>query len=220
MASQSSPLAITGLETYEQKKSFWDSALTGLEGMLDLFVGTAHAEEFHATVSQALDEVRASAQSVVIRQGRSADPFAATEFDPNASASLGALSEGSIRTFTLYLPYDAGSGGQRVKLTLAGSAADKLTLLDHADEVALGADGAFTLVVPEGRKELSFGLWAKEDIDAAETLELKAQLTELVGGEEVATHFEHVELNLSARRRRRDTARHRARDPRRLGAKP
>ena len=70
-------------------------------------------------------------------------------------------------------PTTPAAGGQRVKLTLAGSAADKLTLLDHADEVALGPDGAFTLVVPEGRKELSFGLWAKEDIDAG-TLELEA----------------------------------------------
>ena len=67
-------------------------------------------------------------------------------------------------------------------------------MLDHADEVALGADGVFTLVVPEGRKELSFSLQAKGDIDAGATLELSAQL---VDAADVATHLEHVELNLA-----------------------
>ena len=163
VAPQSSPIAVSGLNTYEEKKTFLDGALAGMEDLLDLFVGTAHAEEFHAAAAQALDEVRAGAQSIVVRQGRSLNAYPSADFDPDAAASLGTLSEGSVRTFTLYLPYDAGSGGQRVKLTLAGSAADRLALLEHADEVALGADSAFTLVVPEGRKEFSFGLWAKEE---------------------------------------------------------
>ncbi|MFZ1908790.1 MAG: calcium-binding protein, partial [Burkholderiales bacterium] len=197
IAPQSSSFTVAGLDTYEQKKTFLDVALNGLEGMLDIFVGTAHAEEFHAAAAQALDEARAAAQSVVIRQGRSLNSFATTDFDPAAAASLGALAAGSVRTFTLYLPFDAGSGGQRVRLTLAGGAADRLALLDQADEVALGADDVFTLVVPEGRSELSFSLRAQGDIDAGATLELKAQLVQLADGVELATHNEHVELELA-----------------------
>jgi Ca2+-binding RTX toxin-like protein len=195
IAATASPLAITGLDTYAKKRQFWDGALAGLENLLDLFVGSAHAEEYRALVSERLDIAVEGIQSVAIRQGHAPNPFDSPTFDPDASPlSLGSLSEGSVRSFTLYLPYEAGAGGQRVKLTLAGGAADKLALLDHADEVALGADGAFMLVVPEGRRELSFGLWAKEDVDAGAALQLSAQL---VDAEDAPTHFEHIELNLA-----------------------
>ncbi len=167
-------------------------------------VSEAYAHELDRTdlglslrtaLSEGDDLVKQLGQTVVLRQGRSPNPFISPDFNPDASPiSLGSLSEGSVRTFTLYLPYDAGNGGQRVKLTLAGDAADKLTVLEDADEVALGSDGTFTLVVAEGRRELSFGLWAKEDIDTAATLELSAQL---VDAEDVATHFGHIELALA-----------------------
>ncbi len=134
-------------------------------------------------------------QRPIIHAGRSPNPFDSPSFDPDASpVSVGSLAEGSVRTFTLYLPYEAATDGQRVKLTLAGGAADKLALLDRSDEAELGADGAFTLVVPEGRRELSFGLWAKEDVDAGAALALSAQL---VDGTGAATHLAHVELNLA-----------------------
>ncbi|MGH8745055.1 MAG: calcium-binding protein, partial [Burkholderiales bacterium] len=189
-----SPLGVSGLDTYAQKRAFWGGALATLEGLLDLFVGTAHAEEFEQQVRREIDDAVAGIQSVVIRQGRPANPFASLDFDPDASISLGALAAGSARTFTLYLPYDAGSGGQRVNLTLAGGAADMLALLDHAGEVALGPDGAFTLLVPEGRRELSFGLRAKQDIAGGAMLGLSAQL---VDAQNVATHSAHLELNLA-----------------------
>jgi len=191
----SSPLDVTGLGSYAQKREFWDGGLAALESLLDLFVGTAHAEAYRGVVGGEIDAAVAGIQSVAIRQGRSANPFTSPAFDPDASPiSVGALAEGSVRTFTIYLPYDAGTGGQRVRLTLAGAAADKLTLLDHADEVALGSDGVFTLVVPEGRRELSFGLWAKEDVGTGATLGLSAQL---VDGENEPTHLPHIELNLA-----------------------
>jgi Ca2+-binding RTX toxin-like protein len=193
--AKNSPLDVTGLGAYAEKRRFWDGALAGLESLLDLFVGTAHAAAYQDLVSREIDAAVAGIQSVVIRQGRAANPFTFPDFDPDASpASVGALTEGSVRTFTLYLPYDAGAGGQRVELTLAGGAADKLTLLDHAEEVALGLDGLFTLVVPEGRRELSFGLWAKEDVEAGAALALSAQL---VDGEDEPTHLPHIELNLA-----------------------
>ncbi|MGA8006367.1 MAG: calcium-binding protein, partial [Burkholderiales bacterium] len=173
----------------ETLSKFGEAALTLLSGSSE-----ANAAEVEQEIRQIRDTVQTGAQTIVLHQGRSPNPFASHNFDPNASISLGALSESSVRTFTLYLPYDAGTGGQRVKLTLAGSAADKLAVLEHADEVALGPDGTFTLVVPEGRKELSFGLWAKGDIDAGATLALSAQL---VDAADEATHLEHVELNLA-----------------------
>ena len=173
----------------EALRNYGEAALTMLSGSSE-----ASAAEVEQTVRDIRDTVQAGAQTIVLRQGRSPNPFASPDFDPDASPSLGTLSEGSVRTFTLYLPYDAGSGGQRVKLTLGGGAADKLAVLDQADEVALGADGVFTLVVPEGRKELSFSLQAKSDIDSGATLELSAQL---VDAADVATHLEHVELNLA-----------------------
>ncbi len=146
-------------------------------------------------LDQAREILEEAGQTVVLRQGRAPNPFASPDFDPDASpVSIGALAEGSVRTFTIYLPYDAGIGDQRVRLTLAGGAADKLTLLDHADEVALGSDGLFTLVVPEGRRELSFGLWAKEDIGVGAALQLSAQL---VDGEDEPTHLPHLELSLA-----------------------
>ncbi|MGH8739118.1 MAG: hypothetical protein ACREVC_17330, partial [Burkholderiales bacterium] len=189
-----SPLDVSGLDTYAEKRQFWDGALATLENLLDLFVGTAHAQEYEQQVRREIDDAVAGIQSVAIRQGRPANPFASPDFHPDASISLGALAAGSVRTFTLYLPYDAGSGGQRVELALAGGAANLLALLDHAGEVALGPDGAFTLVVPEGRRELSFGLRAKQDIAGGATLGLSAQL---VDAQNVATHSAHLELNLA-----------------------
>ncbi len=198
--TKSTPITLTASTSFAETRSAADAFLEALgkygEAALTMLSGSseANAAEVEQTVRDIRDSVQSGAQTIVIRQGRSSNPFPSPDFDPDSSASLGALSEGSARIFTLYLPYDAGAGGQRVKLTLAGDAADKLAVLDHADEVALGADGAFTLVVPEGRKELSFSLWAKDDVDAAAMLELSAQL---VDADDEATHFGHLELNLA-----------------------
>jgi|GEM_PF-4925168 hypothetical protein len=61
-------------------------------------------------------------------------------------------------------------------LHLTGSAAAKFALLNDASQIPLGADGSFTLLIPEGERQASFGLWAKADIGAAETIGLSAQL--------------------------------------------
>ena len=189
-----SDLTLKFADAFEWGSSLSRSALTSVIGGL-VSEARADAGDTGPGFNAAIRSLEFAIQSVVIREGRGDNPFASPAFAPDASpVSVGSLSEGSVRTFTAYLAYDAGTGGQRIKLSLAGSAAGKLTLLDLADEVTLGSDGVFTLVVPEGRRELSFGLWAKQDIDTGTTLQLSAQL---VDAADEATHLEHIELNLA-----------------------
>jgi Ca2+-binding RTX toxin-like protein len=193
-APRNSSLQIAGLDQYAQKKPFWDSVLAGLEGALDLFVGTAQAAETRDAVSRAIDDVRSAAETVVVAAGRpSTNPFDDPNFDPGVYQlpSL-SLSEGSIETFTAFLPYEAGEGGERIRFKLAGTAADKITAID--EEVELDADGTFTFTVAEGQREVSFGLWAREDIDADATLTLSATL---VDESDLATHLEHDEATVT-----------------------
>lgn len=176
-----------------------DTAREGLknigESIATLLSGTAEAAVAEEQITQARYLVDAAGQTVAIRQGRASNPFDSASFDPAFNPiALGTLSEGSVQTFTVYLPYEAGAGGQRIKLSLGGTAASMLSVLEGTGEVALGSDGLFTLQVPEGRRELSFELLATQDIDAAATLQLSAQL---VDATDVPTHLEHIELNLA-----------------------
>ena len=94
------------------------------------------------------------------------------------------------------MPYEAPAGGQEIRFTLGGAAAEKLAVLGD-EEIEIGADGTFTLTVAEGQRELSFQIAALEDVDIDEALTLSAQLVALVDGVEVATHLEHEELELA-----------------------
>ena len=149
-------------------------------------------------LEEALATVSGAGQTVVIRSGGGTNPFDDPTFDPNASpASTGALDEGSVSVFTVFLPYEASEGGQRIKLNLEGAAADKLKVYAGEEEVELQADGVFTLTVAEGQREVSFESFALEDVDADATLQVSAQLVSLVDGSELATHQERQELVLS-----------------------
>jgi Ca2+-binding RTX toxin-like protein len=150
-------------------------------------------------VQQILSDVRAiidaAGEKVVIRSGRSTNPFNDTSFDPDASpVSVGQLKEGSAKAFTLYLPYEAGESGQRIKLDFEGAAADKLSVFADGEEVNVDASGTFTLTVVEGQREVSFEIASLEDVDADQTLRLSAQLVDAAGE---ATHLEHEELALA-----------------------
>jgi Ca2+-binding RTX toxin-like protein len=148
-------------------------------------------------IQEALATSEAAWQTVVVAPGHSANPFDDPAFHPEQGAlPTGELREGSAETFTAYLPYEAPAGGQHIRFTLGGAAAEKLSVLAD-EESEIGADGSFTLTVAEGQRELSFQITALEDVDIDETLTLSAQLIALVDGAQVATHVEHEELKLA-----------------------
>lgn len=191
------PIQVDSLASYSQRTALWTSVLGGLENVLDLFVGTVHAAETRSAVVTAINEVRASAEIVVLRPNRESNPFEDPSFDPDASPLAGGqLKEGSLQTFTAYLPYEAGPGGQAIGFTLGGGAADKLKVLG-SDESELAADGTFTLTVAEGQREISFAIAALEDVDDDAAFTLSAQLIAVVDGVEVPTHLAHEELELA-----------------------
>jgi Ca2+-binding RTX toxin-like protein len=133
-------------------------------------------------------------QSIVIRPGRAANPFDDAAFADENTVAIDNLSEGGVTTFTLFLPYEADIGGQRIKLTLTGPGPDKFQVLRDADPIPIAADGAFELVVPQGSREIVFGVRNNQDIDADETLSLQAQLLDDQGS---PTHLAHAELTIN-----------------------
>ena len=143
----------------------------------------------------AIEALQFAAQLVVVGAGRSANPFDAPAFDPDTySLPSASIAEGGVRTLTAYLPHEASIGGQSIALKLSGPAAEGLTVLVNGEEVVLGSDGVFTLVVSEGQREASFGLMATRDIDASETYSLSATLVNAAGE---ATHLEFNEATLA-----------------------
>gem|GEM_PF-3182590 len=200
IAKKTTPISLPTVSTFGELRANTDAFLAALtdigERALRLLTGSSEAAA--ADVERDLHDIREviqdSSQSVVLGQGHYRNPFDVNDFDPDAAPiSVGALAEGAIRTFTVYTPYAAGAGGQNIKLTLSGVTADKLVVLDHSNDIGVGPDGVFALTLPEGRRELSFTLWAKQDIDADATLELSAQLVDSAGE---PTHRDRVELNL------------------------
>jgi Ca2+-binding RTX toxin-like protein len=157
-------------------------------------ISSASATTFADDLRSAEAFLMKAAQTVLILPGREGNPFDDAGFDSDAApVSMGALEEGSFSTFTAYLPYEAGQGGQRIRLELAGAAAELLVYVG-GEEVELGAEGEFSLTVSEGQREISFEVFALEDVDADETLMLSAQLVDAAGE---GTHLEHEELSLT-----------------------
>ena len=151
--------------------------------------------EIRELLVTALQDVDFAGELIVLRSGTGPNPFDDEAFDPEAApVATGAIKEGQVKTFTLYLPYAAGEAGQRIELRLAGTAAGAFTVLDGAELVELEAGGAFTLTVGAGRRESVFGLWAQRDVDASETLGLTATLVDAQGA---PTHRSHLELDLA-----------------------
>ena len=168
-----------------------------LDTLLTAASGTAHAmpPSIREALATSLSNIELAAQRVVVRSDTGANPFDDPTFDPNVSpVSIGGLEEGSFSTFTVYLPYEAGIGGQRIRLDLGGVAVEKLSVLGNGEEVELDTDGVFTLTVAQGQREISFSVAALADLDADETLTLSAQL---VNATDQATHQPHDELTLT-----------------------
>lgn len=139
----------------------------------------------------ALKDVDSAGETIILTPDKG-NPFAGA-VDPNDTDSDD-LAEGHLQGLTLYLPYEAGEDGQKVKLTLVGDSADAFTLIYQGKRIDIGADGAFEVTVKAGEKSIAFGLWENGDVDEDGTLTVKAQLVDAEGN---PTHNEHTEVSLN-----------------------
>jgi hypothetical protein len=140
--------------------------------------------------------VDAAGQIIVLTEGRPvANPFDTGGFNPETvQIPASALKEGSVQVFTIFLPYAAGEDGQRFTLALAGSAATSLHLMDAETGEVLPQNGVFDLTIPEGQRDLTVAVWAKEDVDVNDTLSLSATLVDATG---LPTHQTHLEATVA-----------------------
>jgi Ca2+-binding RTX toxin-like protein len=156
---------------------------------------TDHLPDVREALEDALEIVQDAGQLVVIQPGRGPNLFDDTGFDPDGTPiAAGELAEGSLSTFTVYLPYEAGVAGQRVKLNMLGTSMDELSVLAGGQEIELEAGATFTLTIGEGQRETTFSIVAGADLDADEAFTLSATLVDS-GGE--ATHLEHEEATIT-----------------------
>ncbi|MBK9308279.1 MAG: DUF2974 domain-containing protein [Nitrospira sp.] len=129
-------------------------------------------------------------QTVVIQEGMGPNPFDTTGFNPSTAPPVPlTMTEGQSQTLTIYLPFAAQTGGQHLELTLNGPEANAFALRTTDGELTL-QNGGFVVVVPEGTRQLTVHLWAKEPVSSASSLSLSAQL---ITAAEVATHELDVE---------------------------
>ena len=160
------------------------SAFSEVQLLTDSYDAILAQGSLNPVLRQSLEDARRiveqAAQSVVVVEGRpDANPFDAAGFELDSYALPAAsLAEGSVRTLTAFLPYEAGFEGQRITFTLAGGAASLLSVLSGADSVSVSAAGTFALSVAEGRREVTFGLLANKDVDTDFTLTLSAALAD------------------------------------------
>ena len=150
-----------------------------------------------APIRTALEEAQAivqhAGQTVVVQQGIGVNPFTTPGFNPAAAPlATGTVREDGANVFTAYLPYVAGAGGQRIRLTLNGLGSNSVTVLSGGQEL-IPQNGMVTLVMPEGQQQLFFTLRAA-DVSANTVVSLAAVL---VNGGGTATHVEHPEATVS-----------------------
>jgi len=148
-----------------------------------------------AAVEEARDIVQRAGQAVVIGKGMGPNPFNGMGFNPNdpGTISTATLPEGQLQAYTLALPFEAGTGGQRVQLQLSGTGVSALRVRAGGLELTL-QNGLVTLIVPEGQRQLVFGLQIKDDVDVDGGLTLSATL---VDAKNDATHNPHQEATLT-----------------------
>lgn len=148
-----------------------------------------------ASIRQITNSVTSAAETVVISPARGANPFDDDSFDPEAApVSSASVNEGSISTWTIYLPYDAAAGGQPIELTLAGVDSGKLSVVADGDPVESAADGTFTVTVAEGSRQATIEIAAFADFDSGREFTLSATLVSAAGQ---ATHLQHEEAHIA-----------------------
>jgi Ca2+-binding RTX toxin-like protein len=146
-------------------------------------------------LSDAIELVNRAGGAIEIKPGASSNPFNDPDFDPDADPNPSStIVESAARSYTVFLPYVAGEGGQHIRMKLEGSDdVDDLKVI--AGGVTLTVDGGeFELIIDEGQRALTFALVQSGDIDTDSNITLSATLTDDEGN---ATHQTHVELNLT-----------------------
>ena len=148
-------------------------------------------------IESARETFEGAAQTVIVQQGLGPNPFDTTGFNPDsAPLATSTLKEEGVNTFTAYLPYATGTGGQVMQLTLNGIGANTVTVLTDGQELT-PVNGVVTLVIPEGDRQAQFALRA-QDLSSNVTVALDVQLVDLVNGTTVATHQNHQEATITA----------------------
>jgi hypothetical protein len=138
-------------------------------------------------IESAREIFEGAAQTIVVQQGIGPNPFDTIGFNPeSASLATSTLKEEGVNTFTAYVPYATGTGGQAMQLTLNGIGANVVTVLTGGQEFT-PVNGVVTLVIPEGEKQAQFALRA-QDLSSNVKVALDVQLVDLVNGTTVATH--------------------------------
>ncbi|MEO8186564.1 MAG: hypothetical protein ABI580_04280, partial [Burkholderiaceae bacterium] len=138
-----------------------------------------------------------ASQAIIVTLGTGISPYGApgqsgaATVDPDLSESA-VLLERSGASFTLYLPFNAGPGGQKVLLRASGP--NEVTLRLMARTEVPNDNGTFTVTIPEGSRQLALAFSQHGDIDDDSTLEIRAQLINASGN---PTHAEHVEFTLT-----------------------
>ncbi len=152
--------------------------------------GSGTSSALKAALEEAQSIVQRAGQTVVIKEDVGLNPFDTPGFNPSTAPPVPiTVTEGQSQTLTIYLPFAAHEGGQHLELTLNGPQAQAFVLRTTDGELAL-ENGGFKVVVPEGTRQLTVHLWAKEPVSSSSNLLLSAQL---ISATKVATHEPDVE---------------------------
>lgn len=147
----------------------------------------------NAALDAAKEMLQQAGQTVIVQQGFGGNPFNAAGFYPDTVApATVSLREGQLKAITINLPFEAGIGGQKLQLSLSGSNAGGFVLRTNGTDLLPQGD-AFTLVVPEGQRQLVVGLKSTQDITANKLLTVSATLVDAAGQ---PTHSRQVEANV------------------------
>jgi Ca2+-binding RTX toxin-like protein len=146
-------------------------------------------------IEQAQQIVQLAGQTVVIQKGLGPNPFDTSGYVPGGASSA-TVEEKLGELFRVSLPFAAGTGGQRISLHLQGPQADQLSVATDDGAQAIGADGTFELIVPEGADQVLFTLIASDEVSADATVTLSATLVDAMGE---ATHTTQMESVVSVK---------------------
>jgi Ca2+-binding RTX toxin-like protein len=152
------------------------------------------ASDLRTALEDAQSIVQQAGQTVVVQPGIGANPFNGAGFNPDTIPPAAVnVNEGQVRTISINLPFEAGTGGQRLQLTLAGPNAGTFTVLTGSGTLT-PQNGAVLLTIPDGQRQLVVGLRSTQDVSVNSSLTVSATLLDAAG---TPTHTTHLEANVA-----------------------